>query len=484
MDSQIVTGLSFDDVLLVPGYSEVLPAETCLYSRLAEGFPVNIPVLSAAMDTVTESRLAIALAREGGVGVIHRNCTIEEQCGFVREVKRSENTVVDEPVTVNPETTIGQIKQIITEKRVSGIPVVDADRRLVGIVTRRDIRYSKNDADKVTEVMTPRERIVTGYPGTSLEEAKEILYKNRIEKLPLVSEDNVLEGLMTGKDIEKSERYKSACKDEKGRLRVGAAVGTGPDCSDRAAALIESGVDALFIDAATGHTRRVIETVENLVTRFPKIPVIAGNVVTAQGAQDLVTAGAKGIKVGVGPGSICTTRVVSGVGLPQFSAIREVAPVCRKSGVTVIADGGIRYSGDILKALAAGADLVMAGSLLAGTEESPGNTIIWQGRTFKEYRGMGSLKSMTKGARDRYGHNDSGKFVPEGVEGRVPFKGSLSANIFQLMGGVRSGMGYVGARTLQELREKARFVRVTSGGLRESHPHDIVMTEETMNYPG
>ncbi len=483
MTPEILEGLSYDDVLLIPQRSAVLPAEVKIHSRVTRNIPLNIPVISSAMDTVTEDRLAIALAREGGMGVIHRNNTIHEQAEMIRRVKRSENIIIDKPQTTTPDTNLSDLIRIMGQKGVSGFPVIDADGRLLGIVTRRDIGYAAHPARvKVREVMTPRERMVTGKPGYSLEDARAILYKHRIEKLPLVDDQDRLVGLMTGADIEKSTMFENAAKDENGHLRVGGAIGVGPDALDRARALIEAGCDALFIDAATGHTETTLRVIDRVITGVPGALVVAGNVVTAAGAKDLISAGASAIKVGVGPGSICTTRVIAGVGVPQFTAVQMVAPVCREANIPCIADGGLRYSGDIVKALAAGADLVMVGSLLAGTDESPGALVRMQGRNYKEYRGMGSTGAMRKGSGDRYGQNSSGKLVPEGVEARVPYKGSLSQVVFQLMGGLRSGMGYVGAENLDDLRARAQFVRITAGGLRESHPHDIFMTEEPVNY--
>ncbi|MEI7928040.1 MAG: IMP dehydrogenase [Verrucomicrobiales bacterium] len=475
--AEISLGLSFDDVLLVPCLSTVLPGEADLSTSVTAGIPLHIPVISAAMDTVSESELAIALAREGGIGVIHRACSIEEQAVMVSRVKRSENAVILKPHTVRKEQTVDEVRAIMAANGFSGFPVVDGEGHLEGMVTGRDIRYLDRADARVADVMTPREKLVTAPPNTSLEEARRILYQNRIEKLPLVDTNGTLAGLITGSDIDKRITFTNAAKDPTGRLRCGAAVGVGPDCHDRGQALVEAGADALFIDAATGHTSRVMDVIGQLRSLSDR-PVVAGNVVTLQGAKDLVAAGASAIKVGIGPGSICTTRVIAGVGMPQFTAIRNVADYCREHGVKVIADGGIRYSGDVVKALAAGADLVMLGSILAGTRESPGQSIYYQGRRFKTYRGMGSLGAMNKGAGDRYAQNSSGKLVAEGVEGRVPYKGPLSDVIFQLMGGVRSGMGYLGATSLQELRERAEFVQITSGGLRESHVHDIVMTEE------
>ena len=479
--ADISLGLSFDDVLLVPALSDVLPGEADLSSALTEGIPLNLPVVSAAMDTVSEQELAIALAREGGMGVIHRACPIEEQASMVSKVKRSESAVILDPLTVKKTDPVERVWAIMDKNGFSGFPVVDEDGRLEGMVTGRDVRYLDRPGALVSEVMTPRERVITAPPSTGLEEARRILYKNRIEKLPLVDNDGRLVGLITGSDIEKRITFTNAAKDANGQLRCGAAVGVGPDVKERAMALIEAGADALFIDAATGHTRHVMDVIEMLRT-LGDVPVVAGNVVTEAGAKDLVSAGASALKVGVGPGSICTTRVIAGVGMPQFTAIQNVAGYCRKHGVKVIADGGIRYSGDVVKAIAAGADLVMLGSILAGTRESPGQSVYYQGRRFKAYRGMGSLGAMRKGAGDRYGQNSSGKLVAEGVEGRVPYKGPLSDVIFQLMGGLKSGMGYVGASTLPDLREKASFTRITPGGLRESHVHDIVMTEEPTNY--
>ncbi|MGB6219418.1 IMP dehydrogenase [Haloferula sp.] len=479
--ADITLGLSFDDVLLVPRLSGLIPADTDLSTELTSSIPLRIPVVSAAMDTVSEAELAIALAREGGMGVIHRACTIEQQSAMVSRVKRSENAVIKKPLTVRKEQTVAEVVEIMAEHGFSGFPVIDGEGRLEGMITGRDIRYLDRTDSKVADVMTPRDRLVTAPPTTELDEARRILYQNRIEKLPLVDAQGKLAGLITGADLEKREAFTDAAKDPTGRLRCGAAVGVGPDCIERGQAMIDAGADALFIDAATGHTTRVMEVIGQLRSLSDR-PVVAGNVVTEQGAKDLVDAGASAVKVGVGPGSICTTRVIAGVGMPQFTAIQNVAPYCHKHGVKVIADGGIRYSGDVVKAIAAGADLVMLGSILAGTRESPGQTVYSQGRRFKTYRGMGSIGAMKKGAGDRYSQNSSGKLVAEGVEGRVPYKGPLADVIFQLMGGLRSGMGYVGASTLSNLRERASFTRITPGGLRESHVHDIVITEEPTNY--
>ena len=473
--------LSFDDVLLTPGLSELLPSESDVSTELCEGIRLNIPVVSAAMDTVSETELAMALAREGGISVIHRACPIDEQASMVAKVKRSENAVIQEPFTVNRKLTVSQVREIMAREGFSGFPVVDDAGRLEGMVTGRDLRHVPSGESLVEDVMTPIEDLHTAQADMGMKEAREILYKNRIEKLPLINADGTLAGLITGADIEKRITFTDAAKDPNGQLRCGAAVGPGPEFLERAKALIDAGADALFIDAATGHTTRVVEVIDTL-RGLGDVPVVAGNVVTARGARDLIKAGANCLKVGVGPGSICTTRVISGVGMPQFTAVQRVADAAHELGVKVIADGGIRYSGDITKALAAGADLVMLGSLLAGTRESPGQTVHSQGRRFKTYRGMGSIGAMRKGAGDRYGQNSSGKLVAEGVEGRVPYKGPLADVVFQLMGGLRSGMGYVGARNLAELREKAEFVRITPGGLRESHAHDVTITEEPTNY--
>ncbi len=479
--AELTLGLSFDDVLLVPKMSEVLPTEAVLDTELTEGIPLKIPVVSAAMDTVSESELAVALAREGGMAVIHRACTIEEEAAMVSLVKRSESSVIQKPLTVTKEHTIGSLKAIMREQGFSGFPVVDSEGVLLGMVTGRDIRHFAADDAMVGEVMTQGEKLVTGNPDTTPEDARRILYEHRIEKLPLVDVNRKLVGLITGGDIEKQITFVDAAKDPNGQLRCGAAIGVGAEWKERAQAVIEAGADALFIDAATGHTARVLQVVNELAA-MSDCPVVAGNVVTEQGAKDLVSAGAKAVKVGVGPGSICTTRVIAGVGMPQFTAIQNVSPWCRENGVRVIADGGIRYSGDVVKALAAGADIVMLGSVLAGTRESPGQTVHFQGRRFKTYRGMGSIGAMMKGSGDRYGQGASGKLVAEGVEGRVPYKGPLSDVVYQLMGGVRSGMGYVGAPDLTALRSQSEFVRITPGGLRESHTHDIVITQEPTNY--
>ena len=482
MNDTLPLGLSFDDVTIVPGRSGILPAQADISSRIATDIRLAIPVVSAAMDTVSEERLAMALAREGGIGIIHRNCPLDKQIAMVRRVKRAENIVIANPETVAADTTLGQLRRRMRESGIEGFPVVDAQNIVLGVVTRRDIWVEENDNVLVKDVMTPRERLVTASPGCSQAEAKAVLHKHRIEKLPLVDADGRLVGLMTASDIVKTMQHGQATKDAEGRLRVGAAIGVGPRALESGDALVEAGADVIAIDAATGHTESMLAQLEKCAGRWAGVPVIAGNVVTAEGAADLISAGAAAIKVGVGPGSICTTRVIAGVGTPQFSAIRAVSRVCRERGIPLIADGGIRYSGDIVKALAAGADAVMLGSLLAGTEESPGKLARWQGRTFKEYRGMGSAGALAKGARDRYGQEGANKFVPEGVEARIPYRGPLGELIFHLMGGLRAGMGYVGAANLEELRSKAVFMQVTASGLRESHPHDVTITEEPVNY--
>ena len=482
MHDQLPLGLSFDDVTIVPGRSSILPAQADLGTHLTRDIRLAVPVVSAAMDTVSEERLAMALAREGGLGIIHRNCPLDKQVAMVRRVKRAENIVITHPETVTAGTTLGQLRRRMRETDIEGFPVVDADNIVLGVVTRRDIWIEENENVLVRDVMTPRERLVTAAPGCTQAEAKVILHQHRIEKLPLLDADGRLVGLMTSSDIEKTMQHAHATKDAEGRLRVGAAIGVGPRALDAGDALVEAGADVIALDAATGHTESLLAQLEQCAGRWSGIPVIAGNVVTAAGAADLIAAGAAAVKVGVGPGSICTTRVIAGVGTPQFTAIRAVSAVCRERGIPLIADGGIRYSGDIVKALAAGADAVMLGSLLAGTEESPGKVARWQGRTFKEYRGMGSAGALAKGSRDRYGQDGASKFVPEGVEARIPYRGPLGELVFHLMGGLRAGMGYVGAANLEELRTKAVFLQVTSAGLRESHPHDVTITEEPVNY--
>jgi IMP dehydrogenase len=476
-------GLTFDDVLLVPRRSEVLPHQTDAAIDLAPGLRLNIPLLSAAMDTVTETQMAIAIAREGGMGVIHRNLSIEEQASEVDKVKRSESGMITDPVTLPPDLPVGRALEIMEKYRVSGVPITEGGR-LVGILTNRDLRFIEDRSLLIRDVMT-REKLVTAPVGTSLEEAKRILHEHRIEKLPVVDEGFRLRGLITVKDIMKRIAFPHAAKDELGRLRVGAAVGVGEAALERAQELVGKGVDVLAIDSAHGHTANVIETLKTLRRHLPAIPILAGNVATAEGTRDLIEAGASVIKVGMGPGAICTTRVIAGVGVPQMTAILDCAAEAARHGVRIVADGGIKYSGDIVKAIAGGASAVMVGSLLAGTEESPGETILFQGRSYKAYRGMGSIGAMRRGSRDRYFQadvNDPGKLVAEGVEGRVPYKGRVADVVYQLIGGLRAGMGYCGVRTIDQLRSEARFVRITAAGLTESHPHDVTITQEAPNY--
>ncbi len=481
---EVQISLTFDDVLLKPAFSEILPRDVDVRTNVTNDIALNIPILSAAMDTVTESRLAIALAQEGGIGVVHKNVSAELQAQEVLKVKKSESGMITDPVTVDPDQPLASALEVMREFKISGLPVTKADGFVVGIVTNRDLRFETDFARPIREVMT-HDDLVTVPPGTSLEEAKGILHKHRIEKLLVVDAKGMLRGLITIKDIEKSRRFPNSCKDALGRLRVGAAVGVGADLEERLEKLVAAGVDLLVVDSAHGHSQGVIDVVRRVRSSYPNLNLVAGNVATAAGAKALIDAGAMGIKVGIGPGSICTTRIVSGVGVPQITAIAEVSKATRGSNVRVIADGGIKFSGDIVKALAAGADCVMIGSLFAGTEESPGETILYQGRTYKVYRGMGSLGAMKKGSKDRYsqGHeNDPGKLVPEGIEGRVPFKGSLSASVYQLVGGIRAGMGYCGVNCLADLQERAEFVRITPAGLGESHVHDVYITEEAPNY--
>ncbi len=485
--SELREGLTFDDVLLVPAASAVLPRDTDVSTPLTRSIRLSIPLLSAAMDTVTEARTAIGMAQEGGLGVIHRNLAIAEQALQVEKVKKSESGMIVDPVTVHPEQAISEALAIMQQFRISGLPVTRGGQ-LVGILTNRDLRFEKRLDRTVGEVMT-REKLVTAQPGVTLEQAKEILHRYRIEKLPVIDEGGQLRGLITVKDIEKAIRYPNSAKDDRGRLRVGAAIGTGPDREQRAEALVRAGVDVLVVDTAHGHSDAVIETVRAVKGAFPKVDLIAGNVATAEGSAALVKAGVDAVKVGMGPASICTTRVVSGVGVPQLTAIAEAAGPAARGNVPIIADGGIKFSGDVSKALAAGAHTVMIGGLFAGTEESPGETILYQGRTYKLYRGMGSLEAMREreGSRNRYFQDEEVdelgmKLVPEGIEGRVPYKGALSFIVQQLVGGLRAGMGYLGARTLAELRQNAKFVRVSPAGLRESHVHDVYITKEAPNY--
>jgi IMP dehydrogenase len=477
-------GLTFDDVLLVPQASELLPSDCDVSTFLTPRLRLSIPLVSSPMDTVTESRTAIVLAQLGGIGFIHRNLSIERQAAEVEAVKKYESGMITDPVTVHPEQMIGEAVALMERHRISGLPVV-VEGRLVGILTNRDLRFEKQLDKPVGGVMTVRSKLITAAPGTDLEKAKEILQAHRIEKLPLVDQHDRLCGLITVKDIDKAHRYPFASKDRMGRLRVGAAIGVGPEREDRAEALRRAGVDALCIDAAHGHSRNVIEATKATKSQVPGVEIIAGNVATEEGAQALIDAGADALRVGIGPGSICTTRVVSGVGVPQITALMDCAAAAQARNVPIIADGGIRYSGDIVKALAMGASCVMVGSLFAGTEESPGETILYQGRTYKLYRGMGSLDAMNERTRDRYGYEqeeEGVKLVPEGIEGRVPHRGSLVSNVEQLIGGLQGGMGYVGAANLEQLRLKARFIRVTEAGIREGHVHDVFITKEAPNY--
>jgi IMP dehydrogenase len=482
IDGAIPEGLTFDDVLLLPGKSSVLPTQADTRTCLARNVPLNIPIVAAAMDTVTDSRLAIAIARQGGIGFIHRNMSIERQAEEVDRVKRSESGMIVDPVTIAPEMSVRQALDIMTKYRVSGLPVTRGTR-LVGILTNRDLRFERNLDQPVSAVMT-KDNLVTVAVGTTLDEAERILQQHRIEKLLVVDNEFNLKGLITVKDIQKKIEFPSATKDEHGRLRVGAAIGATGDYLERAEELAREKVDLLAIDTAHGHTTRVMEAIRAVKRKFPEIQLLAGNVATADGARDLISLGVDGLKVGIGPGSICTTRVVTGAGVPQITAILECARAAKNSGVPIIADGGIKFSGDITKAIAAGASTVMIGGLFAGTEESPGETILYQGRTFKSYRGMGSLGAMEAGSADRYSQElaGSGKSVPEGIEGQVPYKGPLSALVDQLVGGLRSGMGYCGAGNLKELQEKSRFIRISSAGLRESHVHDVIITREAPNY--
>ena len=476
-------GLTFDDVLLIPAESSILPGDTDVSTRLTERITLNIPLVSAAMDTVTESKTAIAMAQEGGLGIIHRNLSVAVQAAEVERVKKFESGMISDPITVAPDQKIFEAQEIMNKYGISGLPVTKHGR-LVGILTHRDLRFEKKLDRTVSEVMT-KDKLVTVKPGVDLDEAKEILHQHRIEKLLVVDDNFELKGLITVKDIEKKIQYPSACKDERGRLRVGAAVGVGPDWEERMESLVRAGVDLVAVDTAHGHSKNVLDVVKRVRRRYPDLDLAAGNVATDEGTSALIQAGANVVKVGVGPGSICTTRVVSGVGVPQITAIGSCAKAAARHKVPIIADGGIKFSGDITKALAAGADSVMIGSLFAGTEESPGETILYQGRTYKVYRGMGSLGAMGQGSRDRYGQadvEDAKKLVPEGIEGQVPYKGSLSFNIHQLVGGLRAGMGYLGCKDVATLRAKARFMQVTAAALREGHVHDVFITKEAPNY--
>lgn len=477
-------GLTYDDVLLVPAYSEVMPREVNISSQFTKKIRLNTPIVSAAMDTVTESALAIAIAGEGGIGVLHKNMSIEQQAAEVRKVKRSESGMIQDPITLNVEAKVADALLLMKENKIGGIPVVDKSMKLIGIVTNRDLRFQKNMDEEIRNVMTSENIIVT-HEGTGLKEAEAILQAHKIEKLPVVDDSNTLIGLITYRDIIKVKERPNACKDEFGRLRVAAAVGVTGDVMERVKALVEVGVDAVIIDTAHGHSIGVLDTLKKVKATFKDLEVIVGNIATKEAAIALAEAGADGIKVGIGPGSICTTRVIAGVGVPQFSAVMMVAEGLVGTGVPVIADGGLRFTGDIVKALAAGADTIMAGSLFAGVEESPGETIIYEGRKFKGYRGMGSLEAMQKGSKDRYFQDmeeDIKKLVPEGISGRVPFKGSLSEVIYQMIGGIRAGMGYCGCDTVDKLKTNAKFIKITHAGIRESHPHDVTITREAPNY--
>nr|WP_206529736.1 IMP dehydrogenase [Brevibacillus sp. SYP-B805] len=473
--------MTFDDVLLIPGKSDVLPRDVDVTTKLSEKVKLNIPLISAGMDTVTESALAIALARQGGIGIIHKNMSIEKQAGEVDRVKRSESGVITNPFSLTPEHKVSDADALMAKYRISGVPIVDAHNHLVGILTNRDLRFVHDFSTPISQVMT-RENLVTAPVGTTLQQAEAILQKHKIEKLPLVDENNVLKGLITIKDIEKAIQYPNAAKDEHGRLLCGAAVGVSADTFERADALVQAGVDVLVVDTAHGHHINVGETVRKLRKAYPDLTIVAGNVATGEATRDLIEAGASVIKVGMGPGSICTTRVVAGIGVPQITAIYDCALVARKYGVPIIADGGIKYSGDLPKAIGAGASAVMIGSLFAGTEESPGEFEIYQGRRFKVYRGMGSIGAMKEGSKDRYFQENEQKLVPEGIEGRVPYKGPLADVVYQLIGGLRAGMGYCGVRSIEELINNAQFIRITGAGLRESHPHDVQITKEAPNY--
>ncbi|MGI0107401.1 IMP dehydrogenase [Salinimicrobium sp. WS361] len=477
-------GLTYDDVLLVPAFSEILPREVNIQSKFTRNIGLNVPIVSAAMDTVTESRMAIAIAREGGIGVLHKNMTAEEQALKVRKVKRAESGMIIDPITLPITAKVKDAKENMREHSIGGIPIVDEDGKLLGIVTNRDLRFEKNNNRPISEVMTS-ENLVTVAEGTSLEDAEVILQQNKIEKLPVVNSEDKLVGLITFRDITKLTQKPIANKDSYGRLRVAAAIGVTGDAVERAEALVKAGVDAIVIDTAHGHTKGVVTVLKEVKRRFPDLEVVVGNIATAEAAKYLVEAGADAVKVGIGPGSICTTRVVAGVGFPQFSAVLEVAAAIKGSGVPVIADGGIRYTGDIPKAIAAGADCVMLGSLLAGTKESPGETIIYEGRKFKSYRGMGSVEAMKQGSKDRYFQDvedDIKKLVPEGIVGRVPYKGDLYESIHQFIGGLRAGMGYCGAKDVATLQESAKFVKITASGINESHPHNVTITKESPNY--
>lgn len=476
-------GLTFDDVLLVPAYSEVLPKEVSISTYLTPTIKLNTPIVSAAMDTVTEATLAIALAREGGIGILHKNMSIEQQADQVRKVKRSESGLIMDPITLTVDNLIGDAVRLMRENKIGGIPIINEEKKIVGILTNRDLRFEKDMTKSVNEVMTSQ--LITAPKGTTLSQAEDILQQNKIEKLPIVDENNVLVGLITYRDLLQHKSYPNAVKDEYGRLLVGAAVGVTTDVLDRVQALVNAGVDVITLDSAHGHSKGILDTLRNVKRQFPNLPVIGGNVATAAGALALKDAGADAVKVGIGPGSICTTRIVTGIGAPQLTAVMECAQALKEFGIPVIADGGIRYTGDLVKAIAAGASCIMAGSVLAGTEESPGDTIIYEGRKFKAYRGMGSIDAMQSGSKDRYfqdAEDDVKKLVPEGIVGRVPYKGTVKEIIIQFIGGLRAGMGYCGTPTIKDLQEKAQFIKITSASMAESHPHGVVITKEAPNY--
>ena len=484
LEDKIEESLTFDDVLLLPSYSEVLPGEVDVSTHLTPGIKLNIPLTSAAMDTVTEAKTAISMASEGGIGIIHKNFTIEEQVSEVEKVKKYEGGMIINPLTVRPDNTVGDAVNIMLTKNITGLPVTRSDNTLLGIVTYRDLRFEKNLDYPVKKIMTKKSKLVTVKEDISLESAKQLLHKYKIEKLPVVDDRFTLKGLITMKDIEKIEKHPLACKDKLGRLRCGAAVGVGDDREQRVQALVDASCDVIVIDTAHGHTKRVIDAVKSTKNNFPHTELIAGNIATTEGAEALIKAGADSLKIGVGPGSICTTRVIAGIGVPQITAIMNVVKAAKKHNVPVIADGGIKYSGDITKAISAGANSVMIGNLFAGTDEAPGEVILYQGRTYKVYRGMGSIEAMKKGSKDRYSQDEmiDSKLVPEGIEGRIPNRGSIGSIIYQLLGGLRAGMGYTGCKNISELREKSRFTKITNAGLKESHVHDVIITKEAPNY--
>lgn len=477
-------GITYDDVLLLPGYSEILPRDTSLETNLTKDIKINLPFLSAAMDTVTEAEMARAIAREGGLGVIHKNMSIEEQAAQVDRVKRSESGMILDPITLTVDSNVGDAVDLMAKFHISGIPVIDSEKKLLGIITNRDLRFNPNRKEKIQKIMT-KENIITAPLGTTLEDAERILQEHRIEKLPVVDDSNTLKGLITFKDIQKKKNFPNASKDEHGRLRVGAAVGVTLDTLERISALVKAGVDAVFVDTAHGHSKGVLETIKKIKTEFPDLQVVGGNIATTEAAEALIEAGVDAVKVGIGPGSICTTRIIAGVGVPQLTAIMNVFKAVKGKGIPLIADGGIKQTGDIAKAVAAGADTVMIGSMFAGHEESPGEKVIYEGRSYKTYRGMGSISAMKKGSADRYFQDveeEISKFVPEGIEGRVPYKGSVSDTIYQLIGGLRSALGYCGCGNIEDMKENAQFIRITNAGIRESHPHSIKVTKEAPNY--